>query len=377
MSMEFGYFAQVFVPQDQWDKDPGYEQQRLQQNLELSVKCEEFGFKYVWSSEHHFLHQYSHMSSPEVFLAMVAARTKRIHIASAIFNITAKVNHPVRTAERGAMLDNLSNGRFELGTGRGSSSTEMYGFGIPDMDYSKVMWDESIREIPRMWMDHPYSHTGETFSVPERDIFPHVVTKPHPPLWVACGNPGTFEKAGKMGLGVLCFTIGAPSELKKLIDVYKDAVSKCTDPVGGFVNDNLMCVTHLCCLPDREEAFRLNTDAKMFYYQSLVYRWLDTFPKPDMVPDWPAVMPEPTIDELKAMVDMGIIAVGNPDDCAGVMQQYKDAGADQVVVSPMTTTLPYEVTVESCRLFGEKVIPRFDTDPTFRSDRNRQAALNR
>ena len=245
------------------------------------------------------------------------------------------------------------------------------------MDYSKVMWDESIREIPRMWMDHPYSHTGETFSVPERDIFPHVVTKPHPPLWVACGNPGTFEKAGKMGLGVLCFTIGAPSELKKLIDVYKDAVSKCTDPVGGFVNDNLMCVTHLCCLPDREEAFRLNTDAKMFYYQSLVYRWLDTFPKPDMVPDWPAVMPEPTIDELKAMVDMGIIAVGNPDDCAGVMQQYKDAGADQVVVSPMTTTLPYEVTVESCRLFGEKVIPRFDTDPTFRSDRNRQAALNR
>jgi alkanesulfonate monooxygenase SsuD/methylene tetrahydromethanopterin reductase-like flavin-dependent oxidoreductase (luciferase family) len=275
------------------------------------------------------------------------------------------------------MLDNLSNGRFELGTGRGSSSTEMYGFGIPDMDYSKVMWDESIREIPRMWMDHPYSHTGETFSVPERDIFPHVVTKPHPPLWVACGNPGTFEKAGKMGLGVLCFTIGAPSELKKLIDVYKDAVSKCTDPVGGFVNDNVMCVTHMCCLPDRNEALRLNLDAKMFYYQSLVYRWLDTFPKPDMVPDWPAVMPEPTLDELKAMVEMGIIAVGDPDDCAGVMKQYQDAGADQVVISPMTTTLPYDVTVESCRLFGETVIPKFDTDPTFRSDRNRQAGLTR
>jgi alkanesulfonate monooxygenase SsuD/methylene tetrahydromethanopterin reductase-like flavin-dependent oxidoreductase (luciferase family) len=375
MSMEFGYFAQVFVPQEYWDKDPGYEQQRLQQNLELSVKCEDFGFKYVWASEHHFLHQYSHMSSPEVFLSFVEARTKRIHIASAIFNITAKVNHPVRTAERSAMLDNLSNGRFELGTGRGSSSTEMYGFGIPDMDYSKVMWDEAIREIPRMWMDRPYSFTGETFSVPERDIFPKVVSKPHPPLWVACGNPGTFEKAGKLGLGVLCFTIGAPSELKKLIDIYKDAVSTCTDPVGAYVNDNVMCVTHMCCLPDRNEALRLNTDAKMFYYQSLVYRWLDTFPKPEMVPDWPAVMPEPTLDELKAMVEMGMIAVGDPDDCAGVMKQYQDAGADQVVISPMTTTLPFDVTVESCRLFGEAVIPKFDTDPTFRSDRNRQAAL--
>src|SRR3982074_2066279 len=98
--MEFGYFAQVFVP-DQQAEAPGYEQRRLLDNLELSVKCEEFGFKYVWASEHHFLHQYSHMSSPEVFLAMVAARTQRIHVASAIFNITAKVNHPVRTAERG------------------------------------------------------------------------------------------------------------------------------------------------------------------------------------------------------------------------------------------------------------------------------------
>jgi hypothetical protein len=77
------------------------------------------------------------------------------------------------------------------------------------------------------------------------------------------------------------------------------------------------------------------------------------------------------------MVEMGIIAVGDPDDCAGVMKQYEDAGADQVVVSPMTTTLPYDVTVESCRLFGEKVIPQFDTDPMFRSDRNRQAALKR
>ena len=374
MSMEFGYFAQVFVPQEYVDKDPGYEQQRLQQNLELSVKCDDFGFKYVWASEHHFLHQYSHMSAPEVFLSFVAARTKRIHIASAIFNITAKVNHPVRTAERAAMLDNLSNGRFELGTGRGSSSTEMYGFGIPDMDYSKTMWDEAIREIPKMWMDETYSYTGETFSVPPRTLFPRVVSKPHPPLWVACGNPGTFEKAGKLGLGVLCFTIGAPSELKKLIDVYKDAVSKCKDPVGGYVNDNVMCVTHMCCLPDRDEALRLNTNAKMFYYQSLVYRWLDTFPKPEQVPDWPAVMPEPTLDELKAMVDMGMIAVGTPDDCAGVMQQYKDAGADQVVVSPMTTTLPFDVTLESCRLFGETVIPKFDTDPTFRSDRNRMKA---
>jgi len=369
--VEFGYFAQVFVP-DEEASQPGYEQRRLLDNLELSVKAEEFGFKYVWASEHHFLREYSHMSSPEVFLAFVASRTKRVHIGSAIFNITAPVNHPIRSAERAAMLDCLSNGRFELGTGRGSSSTEMFGFGIPEMDQSKVLWDESIREIPKMWRDGFYEHTGESFSVPPREVFPKPVAKPHPPLWVACGNPPTFEKAGRMGLGVLCFTIGAPSELAKLIDVYKQAVQK-AEPVGDFVNDNVMCVTHMCCMADRQEAFELNTRIKSRYYQSLVYRWLNTFPKPPMVPDWPAVMPEPTVAELEEQVEAGIIAVGDPDDCARVAKQYADAGADQLVVSPMTTTMPFDTALASMKLFGEKVIPQFDTDPEFRSDRMRRA----
>jgi 2-methylisocitrate lyase-like PEP mutase family enzyme len=75
------------------------------------------------------------------------------------------------------------------------------------------------------------------------------------------------------------------------------------------------------------------------------------------------------------MVDAGIIAVGNPDDCARVAKAYEDAGADQLVVSPMTTTMPFDTAVESMRLFGETVIPQFDKDPTFRSDRMRLAAL--
>ena len=76
--MEFGYFAQVFVPDAVAQERPGYEQRRLLDNLELSVHAEEFGFKYVWASEHHFLRQYSHMSSPEVFLSFVASRTSRM-----------------------------------------------------------------------------------------------------------------------------------------------------------------------------------------------------------------------------------------------------------------------------------------------------------
>jgi hypothetical protein len=87
-------------------------------------------------------------------------------------------------------------------------------------------------------------------------------------------------------------------------------------------------------------------------------------------------MPEPTLDEIRQQVEAGIIAVGNPEDCARVCQQYENAGADQLVVSPMTTTMPFETAVESMKLFGQEVIPRFDTDPTFRSDRMREAAMS-
>ena len=125
------------------------------------MHCDRHGWKYVWSVEHHFLEEYSHISASEIFLPYVAARTERLHVGSAIYNITPPVNHPARIAERVAMLDHLSEGRFEFGTGRGSSSTEFKGFGIPDGDTTRAMYDESLREILRMWRETHYSYRGQ------------------------------------------------------------------------------------------------------------------------------------------------------------------------------------------------------------------------
>ena len=122
--MEFGLFVQAHVPRHEVETDPvGAEHSRLMRELDLAEHCDRHRFKYVWSVEHHFLEEYSHISASEIFLPYVAARTKQIHIGSAIYNITPPVNHPARIAERVAMLDHLSEGRFEFGTGRGSSST--------------------------------------------------------------------------------------------------------------------------------------------------------------------------------------------------------------------------------------------------------------
>ena len=373
--MEFGLFVQAHVPQHEVAADPaGAEHSRLMRELELAEACDRSGWKYVWSVEHHFLEEYSHLSASEIMLPYIAARTKRIHVGSAIYNITPPVNHPARIAERVAMLDHLSEGRFEFGTGRGSSSTEFKGFGIPDGETTRAMYDEALPQILRMWKEESYSYEGRFFSMPERKVLPRPYTKPHPPIWVACGSPSTFEKAGRLGLGALCFSLGSPSDFAPLIATYKQAIRH-AEPVGDYVNDNVACVTALVCLPDGRAARDVALTMGGSYHTSLVFRYLDTFPRPAGVPAWPALIPEPTREQLEARIRDGQRVVGDPNECARAVKLYADIGCDQLIFGVLASTQPQEIALQSVTLFGREVIPRFDHDPIHSTVRMREAAM--
>ena len=90
--MEFGIFAQLFVPRFERDADPEAEHKRILRNVDIAKVADASAFKYVWCPQHHFLDEYSHMPGPEAFLSFCAAQTERVHLGSAIFNITPKVN---------------------------------------------------------------------------------------------------------------------------------------------------------------------------------------------------------------------------------------------------------------------------------------------
>jgi alkanesulfonate monooxygenase SsuD/methylene tetrahydromethanopterin reductase-like flavin-dependent oxidoreductase (luciferase family) len=375
--MEFGLFVQAHVPKHEVEADPeGAEHARLMRELDLAEHCDRYRFKYVWSVEHHFLEEYSHISASEIFLPYVAARTKQIHVGSAIYNITPPVNHPARIAERVAMLDHLSEGRFEFGTGRGSSSTEFKGFGIPDGDTTRAMFDEALPQILRMWRQEKYGYTGKYFSMPERNVLPKPYSKPHPPIWVACGSPSTFEKAARLGLGALCFSLGSPKDFEPLIKVYKDNI-KHAEPVGDYVNDNVACVTQLVCMEDGKAARRLACTMGNMYHTSLVFRYLDTFPRPAGIPQWPQVIPEPTLEQLEERIQSGQRIVGDPHECATSVQKYADIGCDQIIFGILASSQPQETARNSAALFGQYVIPRFDKDPVHSTTRYRQAALKK
>ncbi len=373
--MEFSLFNSLYTPHqayDDVDDQWAVEAQRLKNEIAWTIAGDKSGFKYTWATEHHFLTEYSHLSSNEAFLGYLAGVTENIHLGSGIFNITPPVSHPAKVAEKVAMLDHLSGGRFEFGMGRGSSSTEQRGFGITDPEVTKAMVDEVMPEFKKMWASNEYSFNGEHFSLPPRNVLPKPYSDPHPPMWVAAGNPGTFEKAARLGLGVLCFTTGSPETLKPLIDVYKKNIEK-AEPVGEYVNDNIMVTSQMLCLEDGQRARDIACNITSGYQNSLVFHYLDTFPRPDMIPAWPALIPEPTIEMLDQAIAANLVMIGTPDEVSKGVKEYEDAGADQVCFGMLSTTMPIDVAVEAVETFGKHVIPQFDKDPVHRSTRMREA----
>src|SRR5438874_8169047 len=111
--MEFGILVQATLLREK-AHDPVAEHQALLNELALVRQADKYGIKYVWASEHHGLEEYSHLSASECFIPFALAQTRNIHVGAGIWPLNPVTNHPVRLAERAAMCDHLSEGRFEF-----------------------------------------------------------------------------------------------------------------------------------------------------------------------------------------------------------------------------------------------------------------------
>ena len=141
--MKFGLMYEIQIPEPHY---PGVEQERYKQIMAQVELADEEGFDYFWTVEHHFLNEFSHCSAPEVLYGALSQRTRRIRIGHAVALLPGQYNHPVRVAERAAVLDILSDGRMDLGTGRSTTLIEMDGFEVNPAD-TKAQWEEAISMI--------------------------------------------------------------------------------------------------------------------------------------------------------------------------------------------------------------------------------------
>ncbi len=233
---------------------------------------------------------------------------------------------------------------------------------------------ETLPQIVRMWKDEEYSYDGKFFSMPPRNVLPKPYSKPHPPIWMAAGSPPTFDLAAELGVGVLCFGFSTPDQLTPLVARYKEKVADCKNPIGGFVNNNVMITTQMLCMEDGAKARRTFLEADTTYFLSCLFRYLDTFPRPAGIPQWPEVLPPMDAATLDAAIAAGVTAVGTPDEVGKAIEGYAATGADQLSFGMLSTSMSIESCQEAVETFGKHILKDFDKDPVHSTTKQRLAA---
>ena len=362
------------------------------ETLEQCELADQVGFDNLWFVEHHFLTGFSGSPCQDAMFGALSRITKQIRIGYGV--CVLPYHHPVQVAERVAMIDQLTDGRVEFGTGR-SNAYEQLGLGIDPRD-TRSRWNESIRMLPKIWQSDEFSWEGEHWNVPTRRVLPKTFQQPHPRMYLACTQPESFRLAGEMGLGVLSSASYATSILTEHVNTYREAVKNC-DPVGAFVNDFWGNNVHSFCGENNQEARELAADSmKTFFgpdkpyiegrinaYEELLEawggvpdhlqadfgRWLrqsDDAHKEQAAQAGISLDSGPgaaraAIAQLDAntLADRGVIIAGDPQSCIEAVKMYEEIGVDQVMLIMQTETIPHQKVMGSIELFGKQVIPAF------------------
>ncbi|MEW6775990.1 MAG: LLM class flavin-dependent oxidoreductase [Bdellovibrionota bacterium] len=351
---------------------PWQEYRIYQEALEQIVLAEDVGFDYVWEVEHHFLTEYSHSSSPEVFLGAVTQRTKKIRIGSGIVQLPHRFNHPAKVAERAAVLDILSHGRYDLGTGRSITEAELGGFEIDPVE-SKPQWEEFVEIIPKMWKstaEKPFSFKGKFLDMPPRNVLPKPIQDPHPPLWVAATQPMSFKQAGERGLGVLCFGFNAPAELSTCSETYYGELKNPRIPVGDFINANIAASAPMFCHEDQRTARLAGMPAAAYFSIKALQLFTPWYGKD--VPGYEfytsmankgqanfGVGRDGKPMDMDKLVGDGTLLIGTPDELIAAIEKYEAVGVTQMVFLVQMGGLSNKQILRSLELFGKEVIPHF------------------
>jgi alkanesulfonate monooxygenase SsuD/methylene tetrahydromethanopterin reductase-like flavin-dependent oxidoreductase (luciferase family) len=168
--------------------------------IEIIELLEELGFDGIWVAEHHF-REYGVVPSTFNLLSNLAARTERLRLGTGI--VVLPLHNPIHVAEEAAMVDLLSNGRLQLGIGRGYQSVEFESFGL-DLAEARDRFNEALDMIIGLWTEDDFDFEGKFYRTGNAvTLMPKPAQLPHPPLHVAAVSPETVELYAARGLPIL------------------------------------------------------------------------------------------------------------------------------------------------------------------------------
>ena len=206
-----------------------------------------------------------------------------------------------------------------------------------------------------------------------RRVQPKPLQQPHPPIFGATSSPDGHEEVGRQGIGLCSFTVGLPpEELAKSIDLYRQGLAECAEPVGKFKNETAATFTMVHCAPTKEEAYdgrqgvvrvvpegrrarssRRSPSGWRRSKQALgTYEYAATRSQHKRE----GAFEHLTFDYIH---DAGAGVVGDPDECIETCKRYEAAGCDLLLCLVNPYNIPHDKVMQSIELLGKHVIPEF------------------
>ena len=222
--MNFGFLTECYVRQGKSHS------QAYADTFAQVDAAEALGMDSIWMVEQHFRPWASIIPSPMVLGSAIAARTRRMRIGLAVQVLP--LSNPLRVVEESNMLDQISQGRFNLGVGR-SGITKFYtGYNVPYSE-SKARFDESLDIILEAFEHETFSYEGQFYTYHDVTVAPRPVQEPAPPIWVATSSPDNFPVLGKQGLPIMLWFMG--NWFEEPLQAYRAAWREAGHPGDGRV----------------------------------------------------------------------------------------------------------------------------------------------
>ena len=344
--METGLFLEFPVIDEVSD------QQAFREGFRMAEEADRLGVESVWLAEYHFI-PFSVLSSPVSVATAIASRTQRVRIGLGV--LLLPLGNPIRIAEEIATLDHISEGRLDLGIGRGTFPEHHDAFMSPYPE-SRGRFEEYLEIILKAWTTEQFSFEGEHYQCYDLAVRPKPYQRPHPPIRIGITSAETFPIVGRMGYPVFVnpSRVFALSDLAQHVQAYQTAWQEAGHPGSG--NVGLRLPVYLA--ETGEQAYHEPRESTVTQLQNLGNRVAASAGRKGTTGNWQAesdrILNMTYDDWLRDKV-----VYGTPESVLDRLLQLKEElQLSQIVFeNNLGRRIPIELQMKSLRLLVDEVVP--------------------
>jgi alkanesulfonate monooxygenase SsuD/methylene tetrahydromethanopterin reductase-like flavin-dependent oxidoreductase (luciferase family) len=323
------------------------------ERLQFFAAADEAGIYCVHLAEHH-CSPINMVPVPGVFLGALARATKRMHIGTLVYLLT--LTTPLRMIEEIAMLDQLSNGRLEVGVGRGISPYELGYHKIAHADSRDIFIDAYHAVVAGLTAGETFSYAGKHFAYKNVPVWLRPVQQPYPAFWYGSSNATGSAWAGEQGMH---FTANGPTSLaKENITTYRKALAKGggpANPKSEFKGGTAIGALRYVVVGETDaEAERIARPAVTHHLGSLGWLWAKHGHR-----DYADRLRIPGQASYEDLVGEGVMLAGSPETVTRVIrEQAEELGINYLLGYMLFGDMALPGALRSLDLFSREVMPK-------------------